>query len=356
MSQILYKNLRIIPILLLCGLLWRCTSANPSGAVAPAPLAEVPSLQFPETVGGEFDVTPSAPSVSGAALKAFVNEGDDISGPIADSSDNAALVTDLMDQILGPLHTLVIPSREDVHTFEDVIVIGDQLVHVKIDFNPYSNRQGIACSGNTAQVPICYRIWFNGLKSLSGFFIKSIPTATNPGDGFIQGLAPIKIIGFFPFVMGVDYDLRDPNALQAHFNLGVGEEVFEDIPETESEFMTTVHLTLEQLGPPNSALKTINATNTSFDQDGNHRDEKRHVARWREGEDFWSGTQDFAPLDDYSGSFEFFAACAQISSGQVINSSSCVEHGVDVSAIPFLDFVKIGDLQFPGDFPADPTF
>ena len=130
MSQILYKNLRIIPILLLCGLLWRCTSANPSGAVAPAPLAEVPSLQFPETVGGEFDVTPSAPSVSGAALKAFVNEGDDISGPIADSSDNAALVTDLMDQILGPLHTLVIPSREDVHTFEDVIVIGDQLVHV----------------------------------------------------------------------------------------------------------------------------------------------------------------------------------------------------------------------------------
>ncbi|KAB2841775.1 hypothetical protein F9K50_03340 [bacterium] len=342
--------------LFLAAALAGCAVSNPNPATAPAPLAELP-LRFPEEIGGQFEITTVADAGTAANIKNFVNEGDDISGQIADAALNASFTATLIDDILRPLHALVIPRRVDVTTFQDVIVFADQLVQVKIDFSHYPNRQGIQCSGHTASVPICYRIWFNGKRTLSGFFIQSIPNDSNSGDGFIQGLSPVTLIGA-PFVQSVAYDLRDPTQRHADFFLGameINSPPIEEIPEEVSSFSATVHLTLDQIGLPEVALKTINASTRSF-FDGKVEEEQRHVARWREGDDYWSGTADFAPLDDYSEFGEFFAACARISSGLVVNSSFCEERGLDVAEIDFLEFLKIGDLAFPGDFPTSPTF
>lgn len=354
-------KLRFLPHLLLILICNACVASSPSPAVAPAPLAEVPSLRFPEEVGGQFDVTTVAGAGGGSSMKFFVSEGDDISGIIADAASNTVFFLSLIDEILGPLHELEIPSREDVTSFEDVITIGDQLVRVQIDFKPYKNKLGVTCSGNTGSPPICYRIWFNGKRGLSGVFLKTIPTETNPGDGFIQGLSPVKILGAFPFATAGTYDLRDPTQKSVDFFIGAmtrKDPVLEDIPEHETDFDAAIHLTLNQEGPAESALKTLNAsTRNHFEGEVEH--EERHVARWREGEDFWSGTEDRGPLDDYSEFGEFFAACANISTGLVINpsfdpESLCVKAGLDVSEIPFLEFLKIGDLAFPSDFPLAP--
>ncbi|MFO1462841.1 MAG: hypothetical protein U1F66_03625 [bacterium] len=349
--------MKILLRLILIAALSACVSSGPSPAAPPAPISELPALRFPEEIGGEFDVSTTANSGGSAAIKAFVMEGDDISSFIADAALNASFFSTLLDDILKSLHELVIPSREDVTNFEDVIVVAGKLVHVKIDFGAYPNRLGVACSGHTAKVPICYRMWFNGKRAFAGVFLNTIPTDLNSGDGFIQGFSPVTIIGA-PFVTAMNYDLRDPNFHTAEFFAGVKEvksPPFEEIPEQENEFTATIHLAMRQEGPPSSALKLINASSRDY-ENGSLDHEERNIARWREGEDLWSGTRDLTPLDDFSGFGEFFAACARISSGLVVNSSFCEASGIHVGPVEFLDFFEIGDVLFPSDFPLTPTF
>jgi len=351
----------ILAVLLLVIWLSGCSSGVPTGesghpAAPPAPPSELPMLRFPAQIAGEFDVSTVGKAGTGAALAALVVEGDNIASEISDSAQNTIVFSSLVDEILRPLHDLKIPISTRVTNFQDVIVIGDQLTNVKIDFSAYENKEGVTCSGSTAAPPICYRIWFNQKRALSGVFLNSIPTEGDPGDGRIQGLSPVKILGVIPFAMSVTYDLRDASARSAEFYIGAMIEghPLDDIPADESGFDVTVHASLSQEGPAESALKTANTSIKSSDGSAT----ERHIGRWKEGDDYWSGTKDTNTINDLSEFGDFFDACAQISSGLVVNSSFCTDpdRDIDAGGIDFLEFLKIEDVAFPSDFPESPTF
>lgn len=331
------------------------TIAGGNPAAPPAPPAEVPALRFPDSLSEEFDISKVA--AAGTGELPALEIGDDISGEISDTATNFIFLAGLVDEILAPLHQLFIPRSPEITEFEDLIVLGENLVNVKIDFSPYDeDGNGLLdenCSGNTAALPICYRIWFNGKRALSGIFLNSIPTDDNSGDGRFRGLPTVKLLGVIPFVASVDYDVRDPNDKRAEYFVGVkpdvqGGEPFQEIPTKLSDLGTTLHLTVAQSGPEESALKSISG---SIERIGGGGGKESHIGRWREDDDFWSGSRDLSGID-----LDFKAACAKISTGLVVDSLECVDRGIDVTDVDFLDFLTIADIAFPADFPTTPEF
>ncbi len=356
------KLFKILASLLWIYLLQACVASTPIGggnpAGPPAGLAEIPSLQFPEGLSNEFNVETPASSGSDVAqlkamLKAMVMPGDNISDEISRSAENYQNYSQLVDQILEPLHQMLIPRRVDLIHFEDLIIIGDELVNVKIDFTPY---EGETCSGNTAELPVCYRIWFNDKRALIGVFLKAFPTPENPGAGRFRGISPTKYLGLVPFAANVSYDVVDPSNKEAEYYVGIPKGPdnpedpfpFEDVPKDKSELLLTAHLLINQMGLDFSALKIIFGSIENFI----FNFEVQDIGRWREDDNFWSGSVETTEPNEP----DFQAACALLSSGIVVDQQECIDRSIDVEGLNFIPFVEISDLAFPPDFPPSPTF
>lgn len=305
------------------------TSGNP--AAPPAPPAELPSaLRFPESIA--IDISTIDATGSGA-LSAF-SVGDPFGPEIDFVATSARFPAILVDrEVLAPLQSITIPIGPDVTTFEDVIFIGDVLKNIKIDFSPFAydaEGRGLDCSGNTAALPICYRVWIGNVRTLAGIF-ETYPTDENAGIGRFKGLPLSDTIEGF---IGAIYDLSDPADESTEvFSAGGG-----------LDELSRVLLTQE--GTAEALIKTVNL---SFQEGGK---KTRDVGRFQDQGDFLSLSQE----TDHPERESFTAVCADLNTKKVTEQSECVDAGVDVTDIPFIDFAAPEDVLLPISVPALPPF
>lgn len=359
--------------ILLLGLSAGCGTAGPGGttvsggnpAAPPGPPAEIPSaLRFPSDLAIDVDtIASSSPEADASALAALVGSGGQFSREISFAADLAPLILLQVDGLMQPLPQLDIPASTETTTFAIKGLFGNPSkptdppieYDIKIDFADFG---GQGCSGHTAGLPICYRIWFDGEQRMAGVFTK-FPTALSSGAGQFRlifhkpeeggGAEPATDVYF-----GVIYDHSDPLAKTT--------ETFERAvlagePVNPPDPVPSFHVEVSQEGPDETAKKlfrlSLDGISTDFASEvtGTPAD-LRYTGRWREDNDFWSGsiaTQNIE-LQNFSD------VCASISTGNSSNPLNCLDLGIDVADIPFLDFLTSDDIGLPDDFPVGPTF
>jgi hypothetical protein len=338
------------------------SSGRPAGP--PAPPAELPSaLRIPESLA--IDVKTISSSGGSSAL---VVEGDNISEFIIDAATNALFIPKYVDTLLKPLHQLIIPVSPSVTSLQDVLLIGESFVEVKIDFSDFDEdgdgiREG--CSGHTAALPICFRIWLDGKRHIEGVF-DSFPTEDNAGSGRFRAIpefGEFRKLG--PFLLAGSYDRHDPSTSKsADIFLGFTMDPLDSpptVPGSVSDLQETVHGALLQLGPDDSAVKQLNFSVDEKPSDADSATQRKELGRWREGNDLFSGS-DKGPFAVGEPEQDFSAACAVITSGIVVNRQECLDAGIDVGvvggdpdAVDFVDFLTLSDV-IPSNFPESPTF
>jgi hypothetical protein len=354
------RDFKIAALLLVFAAVTSC----PNPAAPPAPPAEVPAaLRFPESIAINVDkVATQPPSPSPGALKAFVGAGGEFSKEIAFGADFAKVTTDFIDSILKFLNQFEIPVDTAVTTFQgegtlDASTTGT----VKIDFADFDldgDGKTEGCSGNTAGLPICFRVWTNDTRTLAGFFT-AFPTDENQGagrlriglssEGFNQGGAAI-------------YDHKDPlkKTSESFFIFASGSLGADGRPQV----LLTTHTIANQVGLDETANKTLQTSVEdrglveAFAGDVIHASDDintlKYVGRWREDNDFWSGSLQttFSQLSNFS------AICARISTGDESVEANCRDLSIDVTNLPFVTFAKDSDVGFPSvdAFPESPTF
>jgi hypothetical protein len=342
----LFKKLKYVLLLL-------ALPGCPSPAGPPAPPAEVPAaLRFPATVGVDLTTISAASSSS-----ALVAPGGEFSNTITAGTFATAIVNDQVDAFLKPLNSIEIPvSTSTTHIRQTVTFdAGTPSAvdrDVKIDFSDYDfdgDGTSEGCSGHTAALPICFRIWFDGARRMAGLFTE-FPTKDNPGAGHF------KVIGEDRFI-GVSYNHADPKNLETDFSFA---ELAKPGETFSIDFSETFHIALAQTGPKETALKTVNISAES--DKGSFQVSPtigtsspfQYLGRFLEDADFWSGKTVDAAGD--VGTFENI--CAEISNGAKADRDNCLRLGIDVGEIPFLDFVTDKEVLPPStaNFPAGPTF
>lgn len=347
------KIFKILRILLFAALLAGCPS-NP--AAPPAPPAEIPSaLRFPRSVSINVDTVRSE---SGLALKTFVGAGGPLSDEIALGPDRVQETNELVEGFLGLLNQLEIPVSTLTTTFAGGVP-GDPGV-IKIDFANFDadvNGADDGCSGHTAALPICYRIWVDhgdGVfeRLIAGRF-DTFPTEVTAGLGLFR----VRELEPEPKFIGVIYDHRDPQAKSTEqFTLFLPEEPLVLPEEISSLEDVSAHLSHHDLatqeGTDQSGIKTVKVST-----DAGPGDLFQYAGRWQEGGDFWSG------LLDVEGGFESDRVfdlsnptCAQISTGGQVSRSECLPLGIDVEGEGFIGFTTLEDVRFSSSFRETPTF
>ena len=340
----------IFRLLLLLTLIAGCSS-NP--ASPPAPPSELPSaLRFPKSVSINVDTVRSE---SGAALKTFVGAGGPLSDEIALGPNRVQKTNELLNAFLGILNQLEIPVSTSTTTFQGSIP--DEPGTIKIDFASFdADADGTDdhCSGHTAALPICYRIWGN-FGTLGGRF-DTFPTEASAGLGRFR----FRTLEPEPTFIGIIYDHRDPLAKTSEqFTLVLPEDPLL-LPEEISSFDDVAfHLSHHDLaaqeGPDESAVKTVKVST-----DAGSGDFSEYVGRWKEGDNFWSGLLDVAGGFETGSVFDLSnPTCARISTGNQTSRVDCINLGIDVGTPVkegFIDFLTLDDVRFPDNFPDSPTF
>jgi hypothetical protein len=300
---------------------------------------------------------------------ALVGAGGEFSDAISFGANLADIGQRLVDLLLRPLSDLTIPVDETVTTFEDAVPFDSpftdpvdvEVLGVKIDFADFDlDGDGApeGCSGSTAAPPICFRVWYDGVRRLAGVF-DDYPTASNVAAGRFR-------VQQFPSetasseddqgraVIGVAYDHRDP--------LDKRTEIFEAVFPIDSDpFAEGVsiedstldaHFTIAQKGPDGAALKTLVLSARNRNPEVGFAS-VRYVGRFRDDADFWSGT---AEGDPPSAENTFTNQCAVISTGDGTRQQDCLDAGVDAGGIEFVDFADLADVLLPEDLKESPAF
>lgn len=329
-------------------------------ATPPAPPAELPSaLQFPESIGISVDTIQTESSeTEGAAL---VGAGGTFSDDIAMGANDAEGVSDMIDEILQRFNDMEIPVSETTLTFEETITVPLEpfdpdsstiTAGIKIDFSDFDLDDDGAtegCSGHTAATPICGRLWFNE-KRLMAFVFTEFPTDETVGAGRFriasaQSSDRTEIAGE-DFLMAAIYDHSDPENKETEM-FGIGQT-----RGGEGGIATYFrgHISLTQVGPDASALKTINMT-SAFGETPDTPNSFQYIGQWKEDADFWNGSVEI----QVDGSTDSFSnACASISSGNA--ATGCLAAGLDITGLSFNSEATEDNVGLPSDFPETPTF
>ena len=265
--------------------------------------------------------------------------GQDVSAQIAVLQVAVSSFNGFLDDALKPLAPLLIPTDAGVTHYQNTFFVDNVLASIKIDFSSFDyDNDGVSenCSGHTAALPICYRIWVGDEKRTAGIF-ETYPTTDNPGKGRFKGVP----IGNIEGLIGVIYDHSDP--LNKTTEIFTGDQPSNDDPQN-LEFSEAGHGLLTQTGEASSAEKTVNF---SFEGSGFI---DRQIGRFREDSDFLSFSRDLSGIEQES----YTAACASISTRIVVENDNC--SAIDVGGIPFVDFLTNDQVLPPDDFPDAPTF
>jgi hypothetical protein len=353
-----------------CGTGPGTTVSGGNPAAPPAPPAEVPAaLRFPSDLS--IDATTIGSPSSASNLAALVGSGGQFSDEISFAADFAPFVELFANSLLQPLPQIDIPVSTDTTTFavtglfsnpnkpEDPPLEYD----IKIDFADFDfDGDGLTegCSGNTAGLPICFRVWFSGEQQMAGLFTR-FPTALNQGAGQFRAIVHVpaeKTTGGSPAqdgYVGVLYDDSVPPAKSTEIFLRevlAGDAVNQKNPDAPD-----FHLKTTQEGPDETARKSLlvsaaGYSPAAFREVTGVPNDLQYVGQWREDNDFWSGSASTHNIDLQN----FSDVCALISTGNPSNLLNCVDLNIDVADIPFLDFLTTDDVALPADFPKSPTF
>ncbi len=245
--------------------------------------------------------------------------------------------------LLGPLSTFLIPVDATLNKMEKVIFIGTKPYIARLNFGDF-DLDGIGgaegCSGHTAALPICVRIWVDDgvveSRLLAARF-DDFPLPTNPGSGSLRGqdltFAPVGSV----IQVAANYDHFDP------------EDKFTDsffgalvvTPPLPPEVFLPIRAFASQLGPNATALKTSNGSATDM---GNYA---KGFGRWLENQDYWLGS--FESNDPPPR--QFTNQCVRISTGEGVSFEAfCKPLGLNTTGLGFLPFTSASDLMF-FDFP-----
>lgn len=338
-----------------------CSASGPNTGVAggnpltpPGPPAEVPTaLRIPKDFGLNLEKVQGAEASASAALtlKYAVPPDGEFSDDVIGSTDFVQFFIDALKGLMDPYNQLVIPVGTNIHTFQGVSVVQGSgeanFVQIKVDFAPFDfDDDGVkeACSGHTAALPICMRIYADGVKQFAAVFT-DFPTETNPGAGRLMGLNITNSVFLFPkdSFLGINYDLHDPSSGKSV------EYLVRENPEHPSGEELEFHLSFDQVGEESVSLKTIN-----FNLAG-EIGAQQGVFRWKEDDEFWSG-RIHTTAPDESGLTDLDNQCVNLNSGDGLERSQCIGAGVDVGEIPFVSLPDETTLFLPEDFPESPPF
>lgn len=328
------------------------SGGNP--AAPPGPPAEIPTaLQIPKDLSLNFEkVQAEAPaaSESPAALtsKSAVAPEGEFSDEVEGTTETAQFFADALSGLLDPYNQFLIPVGTNITTFQGVSVVQVsgkvELVEIKIDFADFDfDRDGKTegCSGHTARLPICMAIYADGVPQIAGVFT-AFPTQINPGAGRLMGLNLTHAVFLFPKgdFIGINYNFSNPAEGKTVEFLVRGNP---DNPLSEKGLR--FRMSMDQQGPEETSLKTVNI---HFEMDDGEAQTLQAVARWREDQDLWSGTFNREPDDpDLSDLTE---QCVNLLTGDGVAQSECVDLGIDVGGIPFVEVPDETTLFMPDVF------
>jgi hypothetical protein len=303
---------------------------------------------------------PGFPASSGPADRrqrdrlgaALVGSGGEFSDEIAIAPNRIGDSNDLFAAVLNELDALSIPVAEDAR-FETILpsFFGSDSVGVKIDFGDfdYDGSGGAeGCSGHTAELPICMRLWVDGERFLAAVFY-DFPTDSNPGAGRFKILLPESSGGDAGVRFAFDYDHSDP------LNKRTESLLF----TPGSSFAKTFRRAqISQEGPEGAAKKSINYSDQFF-FNSLFPDSVRYVGSFLQDSDpsqvFWSGSLELSDNLETPALSEISGVCAQAATGNGVLVGTCQDLGIDTTGIDFIDFAVEEDFEF-FDFPNSPTF
>jgi len=336
-----------------------CFACAGNPATAPAPLAEVPAeLRIPKSVAINVDEIRSATGGT-SSIKNLVGSGGTFSDQIAFGADQVTQENQFVDEILGPLNTFTIPASPSTTTFQTTVDVGGLLLGLKMDFANFDfDGDGVSegCSGHTAALPICMRIYVSNPTLAGGAYQRrleavftSFPTDNNPGAGRLRGtqLQSKDDQGAESGLFQVIYDRTDSTNLSNELFFGAGRS-----ESNPNDFVIKAHALTTQMGPVDHAIKTL-LLSGSTDFGGGTSSVGQYIGKFRVDADFWGGTVD---IENPSGTEAFQDKCAQISSGNEVPIGDCQNLNIDVGQTGFIDFLNPADVMFPADFPNSPPF
>lgn len=318
------------------------TVAGGNPAAPPAPPSEIPSaLRLPESVS--IDVNTTRTSSSGAVLTtstqaALVGDGS-LKEFIGFSSNLVYFANRRLDGLLGPLHAITIPVSSSLKKMDQLILIGSKAYVAHLHFGNFDlDNDGVleGCRGDTASLPLCIRIWLDDgtteYRLLAARF-DAFPTETNPGAGSLRG----KDLSFSgpgaPVQVAADFNHVDP---EDKFTDSFFTVLDVEANPADPAIVYGIRAFASQLGPDASAIKTTNAIDGS----------SQGLGRWREDDDYWSGS--FHEFASGSGdpTTSFTNECAYIPSGEGVAVDFCDDRGISVGNLPFVSFPAENDVLF----------
>ncbi len=371
-----------------CGAPTIPTAESPAGP--PAPPVELPSPIVLKFVAPE-DLTIDLSSISGDE-EAYPNimkavgdyiELDITLGPIVANN----IYTTYFRPSLYVFTLIEMPVGVDIHTFETTIdipasadlgylslLVGPH--NVKIDFADYdldSVNGTEGCSGNTAELPVCARVWLDNQRYLAWVFDTFPYEAGDPnapgglattGNGrfryYVEGIPDEgMIIGDIYVSLASLYSeqVTEPRTKHLeHFILAPQIEEGDDVREWR------FHIVEDQQGPEETALKLINLNllrdYVKPNAENNDYDILKYIGRFVEGGDYWSGSNGgetyYMSGDPVIGAT--YNLCGYIPTFTEVETLNCDNAGISVGNMEFVRAATAADAVLPEDFPLTPTF
>lgn len=345
--------------------LWSAGCSNP--ASPPAPPAELPSaLRFPEEVTIDVSKLSDEEPGSPPALSALSLVGDGpLQSAIQTGPESVLRVEGVIEMLFFFLNQLEIPVSELTTTFErtetfvpeefedapegftDVTTILMQIDFADYDFDGDGQEEG--CSGHTAATPICFRIWMDDERMLAAVF-STFPAEDDPGIGKIRMRSPSRFQSLpgTEFLAAINYDWSDlENRSSELFATGALFQVGGGPGELTADGSFSSHIVLGQVGPEESAIKTVQSADL-LESQLLGSEQNLSNSRWKEDADYWSGSVDFRGP---SGTSAETNTCAQISTAREVSQEFCSDLGIDVGDLDFISFPTDADVGLPLDFP-----
>ena len=355
--------MRTLATLFLAGsVFWCAACASPAGV--PAPPIEVPTpivLKFVEPQDLAIDFSTIAPAATPAIdVYEAVAAGGRYSDEISLGYTTTYMMNVWIRSVLQGISQIEIPIGETITTYAATVIFlpsaGVLLAgthDVKVDFGDYDwNNDGTpeGCSGNTAPpLPICARVWLDGVRYLAWVFdaynYDDDPTTIeandkNVGAGRFKAYNDVVELALPITIM---YDHVDPLDILSEFFLREGTAV----AEGQSQ-----HVDSRQTGPVDAPIKYLNFSTFWHDPDPALDMVMQYIGKYKEGEDFWSGS-----LNTTDPRFDNFSeVCAQLSTGTAAADQSCNNLGISVAGIDFVREATDADFAYPAAFTVAPTF
>ncbi len=271
---------------------------------------------------------------------------------------------------LAGISVIEVPVAATVTTYHETVDFGyigaysllNGTHDVKIDFADFAfDGTSAGCSGHTAALPICVRMWLDDARYMAWVFdtypvVDDPATAENEataGTGRFKIYNPGSGGDDFAVDARINYDFQDPTDVLS--------ELFAMALMGESKAMGG-HVRTTQQGDPSVALKQIGYSIAIDETPGEGLPEMvsrgDYLAQFRQGYDYWSGSID-GQVETGSGNLsELTNQCAVISTAAGTAEASCMNVGgidIRVGGLPFLAPVQYSDVEFI-DFPVTPTF